>query len=306
MNSLSQVKFCNGHAYRVPGKITRLQDYGLRLNENYNLLTEKHTQIMCKYPFMWSIIPKGLAYYIYISHLEGTRVTYFIERKIQEKTKRARIFVMRDIFPNVPSETIFSGYTVCCKVGVKWKIMLQDIQVEKGEPLYGSYVKRWEKMTKYLENAKTSNKTVSWKILPLFRFPVSIDIVRTLEINEGIRVQRLGFYNMSENGKKRYLPFYVKYELTKNENVVVEEQQNNSPKEKGGNQLDYNRTYRMKMIPNEQVPDVYQLEWNGNIIGTACVRTIRQSHYMRNLISRKKDVASFEYNPLFHSWEIKM
>jgi hypothetical protein len=290
MNNLKQVKFCNGHAYRFNGRITRLQDYGLRLNENYNLLSESHIQLMCKYPFMWSILPKGLAYYVYISHIEGNRVTYFIERKIQEKTKKARIFVMGDIFTDAPGETIFSAYISSCSKGHRWKFFLQDIMIEGGKQTNGCYGDRWNRMVGYLHSANTSNKTVIWKALPLFKFPVSIEKTEAIIENEGIQIKRLVMYNMSNNSQKRFTPFIINY----------------TPPDKQEHQeiLNTNMRQRMKIIPNDQLPDIYKLQWNSKIIGNACVRTIEQSLKMQHMVKKGEKEAVFEYNPHFQAWEI--
>lgn len=287
MNNLTQVKFCNGHAFKFNGKINRLQDYGLRLNENYNLLSESHIQLMCKYPFMWSVLPKGLPYYVYISHLEGKRVTYFIERKIQERTKRARIFVMGDIFGNAPGETIFSAYITSCSKGEKWKFLLQDICVERGKIANGCYGDRWNRMVDYLQGANTANRTIVWKVLPLFRFPVSVQKVEALIKNEGIQIKRVALYNMSNHSQKRYIPFVVDYK---------------SPEER--RVLDTKERYTMKIIPNDQLPDIYKLDWNGQIVGNACVRTIEQSLTMQRMVRENNLEAEFKYNPHFQAWEI--
>jgi hypothetical protein len=291
---LKQVRFCNGHAFNITKMkqhvrdiIKSIEEYQIGLHENYQNLNENHIPILCKYPFQWSFIPKGMPYFIYISGFNGNRCTYFIERNFK-KDKSTRIFMMEDIFINTPSETIMEGYVVpknnekTQNGKKKWSFILRDIILCSGQHLNSQYYKRWQLMVEYLENANTQNKTLHWRVLPLLDFPVSINILNNIEIQEDIPIRSVIFHNMSK-GEKRYKPFVVDY----NPNIKNEKEE-----------LDINKKYTMTYIPGV-LPDVYHLKYNDCQIGIACVRTLKQSIYMRNNTS-----GIFQFNPMMEKWEL--
>jgi hypothetical protein len=290
-----QNKFCNGHAYNISNNrnlvhniVNRIQEYKIGLNETLNALNVNDIDIICKYPFQWSFIPKGMPYYIYISDYNGNRCTYFIERKF--KNNNTRIFMMEDLFITAPTETIIEGYIVPHNIkkqrnGKKsWSVILRDLLISSGNQMNDSYDKRWNIIIEYLEGCNISNKTINWKVLPLMNFPISIKKIKNIEEIEDISIQYVSFQNMS-HGNKRYKPFILNY----NSNI-----KNINQKE----ELDLNKEYYMNFTKGI-LPDVYYLTYNNSRIGKACVRTLKQSQIMKDSNS-----GHFRYHPIMKKWEI--
>ena len=292
MDDITENKFCNGHAYKYNGNLSLFNDYNIRITENYNQLTKNVLPIIQKYPFTWSIIPKGLGYYIYVSHYKGKKITYFIERKINDAKTPNRIYMLPNIFTNVPTETLFISYVTKCTKGSKWKFILQDILLHKGKEMYGDYGNRWSIMADYLEHANLTNGTVDFRLTPLLRFPINDQVIKNIETNEGIDIKYILFNNMSNHYNKRFNPFFLKYEYSNHTNTQKT------------NNLDLSKKYMFKITPNETYPDVYSISYNNYNIGIACVRTIEQSLKLQEIVNSNKLEGLFEYNPDFQGWEI--
>lgn len=343
---LSEISFCDKVGYNIRSDETKKyflnkieNIYGIKIiARHFDKFVHVHTQnILNKNPYLVCLRSNGNPYLMFITKYNDNDIVILIDKKIQQGYFLPRMILVHLMIGNETSglhnDTIFDGEMVKRNDNT-WTYLINDMYVHKGQYLSDvNIIRRLNSVYTILKTEYIPDEMTPFNIMVKKYFTYD-------ELKKDIytHIQKLNYTCRGIYFKPLFLKFKdillnfddtlikkVKRDKvggnflldTQNETceiqkkcTTIEKRNINANKSEIANnatQNTINENMRVFLTRKTSQPDVYEiLDVNGEVIGDACIPTLKISTYMRDLFKEKNLVdrvrINYTWNTKFEKW----
>lgn len=339
MVHVGEISFCGKIAFNIKSDETkkyileRLEKlYQIKIvQKHYEKFNEKSLDILEKNPYLVCVRTNGNPYYLYLLKHNLVQYCIFIDKKIQQGYYLPRMIIVQLQFNDILFEdTVFEGEMIKSKDN-NWFYIINDILAISGNHLLNvNLPNRINKLYDILNNYYTYDKYDPFKIcvkeyfnyteleylitnhlekLPytsrgLYFKPLFLkfkDILFNFDDSLIKKVERFKYNNI-----KKFISNQDEIKIDNHKIEIIEDDTNSKIINTNNDNIE-NIDTKYFWIRKTNTPDIYDLIDNdNNILGIACVPTMKISKALRNIMMDKNMIdrvkLPFEYSEKFNKW----